>query len=160
MARTGADRYLMTMPMFHVGGTGVVNCMTFRAGSLAVVPSFDTESFWSLVRRTEATVVFLLGAIASFPVETPAGATPTRPWTASCFCIPAKGPCGQFDWKTTFLPSRATRIGPSVNASSGRTFLILLLLAVMGRSMDACGREASGHGDEPTRERASTRRLV
>ena len=43
---TGADRYFMTMPMFHVGGTGLVNCMTFRAGSLAVVPSFDTESFW------------------------------------------------------------------------------------------------------------------
>lgn len=73
MARTGADRYLMTMPMFHVGGTGVVNCMTFRAGSLAVVPSFDTESFWSLVRRTEATVVFLLGAIASFLWKRPPG---------------------------------------------------------------------------------------
>jgi carnitine-CoA ligase len=70
---TGADRYFMTMPMFHVGGTGLVNCMTFRAGSLAVVPSFDTESFWPLVRRTEATVVFLLGGMASFLWKRPPG---------------------------------------------------------------------------------------
>ena len=70
---TGADRYFMTMPMFHVGGTGLVNCMTFRAGSLVVVPGFDTESFWPLVRRTEATVVFLLGAMASFLWKRPPG---------------------------------------------------------------------------------------
>ena len=63
----------MTMPMFHVGGTGLVNCMTFRAGSLVVVPGFDTESFWPLVRRTEATVVFLLGAMASFLWKRPPG---------------------------------------------------------------------------------------
>jgi len=70
---TGDDRYFMTMPMFHVGGTGLVNCMTFRAGSLAVVPGFDTAGFWPLVRRTEATVVFLLGAMASFLWKRPPG---------------------------------------------------------------------------------------
>ena len=70
---TGADRYFMTMPMFHVGGTGLVNAMTCRAGSLAVVPGFDTESFWPLVKRTEATVVFLLGAMASFLWKRPPG---------------------------------------------------------------------------------------
>jgi len=70
---TGDDRYFMTMPMFHVGGTGLVNCMVARAGSLAVVPSFDTASFWPLVKRTGATVVFLLGAMAGFLWKRPPG---------------------------------------------------------------------------------------
>ena len=67
------DRYFMTMPMFHVGGTGLVNCMVYRAGSLAVVASFDTEGFWPAVKRTGATVVFLLGAMASFLWKRPPG---------------------------------------------------------------------------------------
>jgi len=70
---TGADRYFITMPMFHVGGTGLVNCMTFRPGSLDVVPNFDTGSFWPLVRRTEATVVFLLGATRASCGKCPPG---------------------------------------------------------------------------------------
>jgi carnitine-CoA ligase len=70
---TGDDRYFMTMPMFHVGGTGLVNCMAIRAGSLAVVPQFDTERFWPMVKDSGATVVFLLGAMASFLWKRPPG---------------------------------------------------------------------------------------
>ncbi|MEQ9639011.1 MAG: AMP-binding protein [Alphaproteobacteria bacterium] len=70
---TGADRYFMTMPMFHVGGTGLINCMLYRAASIAVVASFDTESFWPAIKRTQATVVFLLGAMASFLWKRPPG---------------------------------------------------------------------------------------
>jgi crotonobetaine/carnitine-CoA ligase len=63
---TGADRYLINMPLFHVGGTGLLYSMLLRAGSVAVVDSFSVSNFWDQIRDSGATVVFLLGVMASF----------------------------------------------------------------------------------------------
>jgi len=63
---TGTDRFLINMPMFHVGGTSLLYAMLLHGGSVAVVERFSTESFWPQIRKTESTIVFLLGVMAMF----------------------------------------------------------------------------------------------
>lgn len=60
------DRQLITLPMFHAGGTAAL----FRAvltGTSAVIPvAFRTQDFWPTVERYEITTVVLLGVMSSF----------------------------------------------------------------------------------------------
>ena len=63
---TGEDRYLVNMPIFHIGGLGIPFVMLARGGSIALMENFSTDSFWDFVRKTECTVIFLLGVMATF----------------------------------------------------------------------------------------------
>jgi crotonobetaine/carnitine-CoA ligase len=63
---TADDRYMINLPLYHVGGTGLLNSMLLRGGSVSFVDRFQTEPFWQQVRDTSSTVVFLLGAMAAF----------------------------------------------------------------------------------------------
>ncbi|MEZ5102441.1 MAG: AMP-binding protein [Thermoleophilia bacterium] len=63
---TSEDRYMINLPLFHMGGTGLFNSMLLRGGSLSFVERFRTDAFWEQVRETESTAVFLLGAMAAF----------------------------------------------------------------------------------------------
>ncbi len=54
----GNDRFLINMPIFHIGGMGVIFVMLARGGSIAVMDVFDTEKFWPFVRETRTTPVF------------------------------------------------------------------------------------------------------
>jgi carnitine-CoA ligase len=67
------DRYMIVLPMFHVGGTLAVFAMLARGGSVAIVGAFDTKSIWQLVRATETTVLVLLGVMAHFLSKLPPG---------------------------------------------------------------------------------------
>jgi crotonobetaine/carnitine-CoA ligase len=68
------DRFLINLPMFHIGGSFITNAMLCRGGSIAMVESFRTEAFWDTVRRTESTAVFLLGVMGTFLMKRPPGA--------------------------------------------------------------------------------------
>jgi crotonobetaine/carnitine-CoA ligase len=68
---TGEDRYMTVAPIFHIGGMGPPFVMLARGGSVAAVNSYSTDSFWDVVRRTESTVVFLLGVMATFLIKQP-----------------------------------------------------------------------------------------
>jgi len=59
------DRYLVNLPLFHVGGTVAVYSMLVRGASVAVVDSFKLETFWSVVARTRSTFCCLLGSMAA-----------------------------------------------------------------------------------------------
>ena len=63
---TAEDRYMINLPVYHMGGTGLWNAMLLRGGSVSFVERFQTSQFWKQVRDTESTVVFLLGAMAAF----------------------------------------------------------------------------------------------
>lgn len=63
---TSDDRYMINLPLYHMGGVGLFNSMLLRGGSIAFVERFRTGTFWQQVRDTESTVVFLLGAMAAF----------------------------------------------------------------------------------------------
>lgn len=63
---TAEDRFLINMPLFHIGGMGIISVMLARGGSIAVMESFDTEKFWPFVRDTKTSAAFLLGVMATF----------------------------------------------------------------------------------------------
>lgn len=71
---TAADRYMINLPVFHMGGAGLLNSMLLRAGSAVFLPSFSASQFLDQVRSTGATTVFLLGVMGAF-IE----AQPPRP---------------------------------------------------------------------------------
>ena len=62
----GSDRFLINMPLFHIGGMGIVSVMLARGGSIAVMENFDTARFWPFVRETQTSAAFLLGVMATF----------------------------------------------------------------------------------------------
>jgi len=63
---TGEDRFLINMPLFHIGGMGIISVMLARGGSIAVMENFDTARFWPFVRETNTSAAFLLGVMATF----------------------------------------------------------------------------------------------
>ena len=58
---TGEDRFLINMPIFHIGGMGVIFVMLCRGGSIAMMDGFDTEKFWPFVRESQTTAFFFAG---------------------------------------------------------------------------------------------------
>nr|WP_294501191.1 AMP-binding protein [uncultured Rhodopila sp.] len=68
---TPDDRYLINLPLFHVGGTLYVSGALARGASIAVLGPFDTATFFDVCRRTGTTQCLLLGAMAGFLARTP-----------------------------------------------------------------------------------------
>ena len=71
---TAEDRYLVNMPMFHIGGIAGVYVMLARGASVSFVDRFDTTRFWQVVRDTGTTATFLLGVMATFLDKQPPSA--------------------------------------------------------------------------------------
>lgn len=67
-----SDRHLVTLPLFHIGGALPVYNMLIKGGSIAMVESFKTHTFWQTVRETRSTVTTMLGTMASFLIKQPA----------------------------------------------------------------------------------------
>ena len=65
------DRFLANLPLFHVGGMGMVYMPLMKGASVAFVEAFEARAFWSVIRRTGATMATLLGAMATFLVKQP-----------------------------------------------------------------------------------------
>ncbi len=63
---TSDDRYLLSLPMFHVGGTLPAHIMLAMGGSISIVDSFNTKTFWKTIRDTRVTFAILLGVMAQF----------------------------------------------------------------------------------------------
>ncbi len=70
---TPDDRYLINLPLFHMGGTGMSYGMLAHHASIAMVESFNTDSFWTTIRETGTTGVCLLGVMATFLEARPPG---------------------------------------------------------------------------------------
>ena len=68
---TAEDRWLINLPLFHLGGCGLWNAMLLRGGSVAFIEKFRTPDFWPAVRDMEATCCFLLGTMAAFLESAP-----------------------------------------------------------------------------------------
>jgi crotonobetaine/carnitine-CoA ligase len=63
---TGEDRTMASLPLFHSGGIVAVYRMMLKGGSVAVVESFSTQTFWDVIRATRTTCLTLLGSMAPF----------------------------------------------------------------------------------------------
>jgi crotonobetaine/carnitine-CoA ligase len=64
-----ADRHLVVLPLFHVGGTAAVYGSLVQGGSIAVVDAFQSERFWEVIDETGSTMVVLLGGMATLLVK-------------------------------------------------------------------------------------------
>ena len=66
-----SDRYLVALPLFHVGGTVAVYSMLLRGASVAVVDAFKADSFWQTVAQTGSTFTVLLGSMVTLLAKAP-----------------------------------------------------------------------------------------
>ena len=85
---TGEDRYLVQSPIFHIGGMGAPFVMLVRGGSVVIGDGFSTDRFWELVRRTECTMVFLLGVMATFLLKAPPSPSDREHKVRTAFMVP------------------------------------------------------------------------
>ncbi len=82
------DRYLTVAPIFHIGGMGPPFVMLARGASVAIVEHFSTERFWDVVLKTQCTVVFLLGVMATFLMKRPPSPDDRRHHVRLAFMVP------------------------------------------------------------------------
>ena len=84
----GSDRFLVNMPMFHIGGMGLCFAMLVRGGSIVMPERFSTDGFWPMVREHDVTAVFLLGVMATFLLKAPAGPADRDHKVRKTFIVP------------------------------------------------------------------------
>jgi carnitine-CoA ligase len=93
---TGDDRFLVNMPIFHIGGLGIPFVMLARGGSIALLENFSTDTFWDFVRRTECTAIFLLGVMATFLMKQPSAENDKDNPVRLAFMVPLTEAAGPF----------------------------------------------------------------
>lgn len=93
---TADDRFMVNMPLFHVGGMGVLYTMFVRGGSVSFIERFDTASFLDTVRQTGTTAVFLLGVMAGFLEKLPARPDDADSPLRLAFMVPLAGDIAAF----------------------------------------------------------------
>lgn len=65
------DRVLLTLPLYHTGGTvGIVTAAT-EGASVAIPGRFATNAFWRVIREFKVTCCTLLGVMATFLLKQP-----------------------------------------------------------------------------------------
>lgn len=64
-------RYMITLPLFHAGGTLGVTGMVLLGRSFVITERFETGKFWDTVRATETTCCTLLGTMETFLMKEP-----------------------------------------------------------------------------------------
>lgn len=90
------DRYMCVAPIFHIGGMGPPFVMLARGASVAMVDNFSTDEFWSVAKRTGATVVFLLGVMATFLLKAPPAEKDRDHGVKKAFMVPLTGDAPAF----------------------------------------------------------------
>jgi len=93
---TGEDRFLINMPIFHIGGMGVIFVMLCRGGSIAMMDGFDTEKFWPFVRESKTTAFFLLGVMTTFILKQPPAVNDKDHSVRVAFMVPLTETCTDF----------------------------------------------------------------
>lgn len=68
---TSADRYLVTGPITHASGMGVLACL-FRGGAVVVMPRWSAEEFVDVVRTERITSTFLVPTMLNNVLALPA----------------------------------------------------------------------------------------
>lgn len=93
---TGEDRFLINMPIFHIGGMGVIFVMLCRGGSIAMMDGFDTEKFWPFVRDSQTTAFFLLGVMTTFLLKQAPADNDKDHNVRVAFMVPLTETCTEF----------------------------------------------------------------
>lgn len=133
---TEADRILVNLPMFHVGGiTGIVAALAC-GGSVALFEAFDTRRFWEMVRETGSTTCSgLIGALTTFLAKEPPRADDADNPLRVCTLLPVSE-------ETIGL---AERFGFDYASGFNMTEVSSPLITTLNdRTLFSCGRARSG----------------
>ena len=85
---TSEDRYLVAAPLFHIGGMAPPFVMLVRGASFALLSGFSTDKFWAAAKQSKATVVFLLGVMATFLMKQPKSPNDKDHYVKKAFMVP------------------------------------------------------------------------
>jgi crotonobetaine/carnitine-CoA ligase len=85
---TREDRYLVAAPFFHIGGMAPPFVMLVRGASFALLSGFSTDKFWAAAKQSQATVVFLLGVMATFLMKQPSSPNDKGHGVKKAFMVP------------------------------------------------------------------------
>ncbi|WP_205042077.1 AMP-binding protein [Rhodoligotrophos defluvii] len=90
------DRYMINLPLFHSGGVMPVTAMLIHGGTIAMVESFNTESFWPTIRQMQVTTVILLGVMGGFLLKRPPSPDDKNHTLRTCTYVPLNDTAPQF----------------------------------------------------------------
>lgn len=82
------DRLLVALPLFHVGGTGLVVVALAYGGSIAVIDAFQVDAFWDVVDHNQVTFTVLLGAMATLIAKREPSPDDRKHALRSCLMVP------------------------------------------------------------------------
>ena len=64
------DRYLICLPLFHVGALNPLNCTIYRGGAVILMRQFDPQQIWELFRDEHVTITLAVPAMLNFMLQT------------------------------------------------------------------------------------------
>ena len=132
---TGEDRFMVNMPLFHIGGMGVLWVMFVRGGSVSFIERFDTSTFLQTVRATQTTAVFLLGVMASFLDKLPARPDDADSPLRLAFMVPLAGD----------IPAFSRRFGCDIYTIFNMTEISTPIISEPNPTVrGTCGRQRAG----------------
>ncbi|MCB1412526.1 MAG: long-chain-fatty-acid--CoA ligase [Xanthobacteraceae bacterium] len=79
------DRYLLSLPMFHVGALNPVMGNLYLGVTSVVLKSFDAKQSWELIRDEKITLTLMVPAMLQFMLATYDKATHDHSTLRSCF---------------------------------------------------------------------------
>ncbi len=82
------DRFLINLPLFHVGGTVYVILTLGAGGSCFIDTHFKTDQFWNTVRTHKLTNTCLLAAMIPFLLKRPPAEDDTEHSLRTAICVP------------------------------------------------------------------------
>lgn len=130
------DRFMVNLPMFHIGGSFIVHSMLCRGGSFAMINGFRTDQFLRTARETGSTIVFLLGVMASFLLKEPESAEDRDHTLKRAFIVPFTEDAKPF----------SERFGIEVYALFNMTEIATPLISEPGPTESGyCGRARTGY---------------
>lgn len=103
-----SDRYLINLPLFHVGGTIFFIITIAFGGSCFLDTHFKTDEFWQTVREYEITAACLLAAMVPFLLKLPPADGEKDHTLKKAVCVPwnedgmAVGHRYDIEMRTTF----------------------------------------------------------
>ncbi len=133
---SGADNYLLNMPLFHVSGTRAAMGMMMLGGRFTLLRHFRTESFWDNVRKYQTTACVLLGAAATFIQDQPERDNDAdNPMRLVAMVPVVKDPAA---WRRRF--------GVEITTSYGMSELSIPIIAALNpANPESCGKLRPGY---------------
>jgi len=66
-----ADKYMVLLPLFHVGALTPMICSVYKGNSLVILRNFDPQKAWSLIETEQVNTTLAVPAMLGFMLQVP-----------------------------------------------------------------------------------------